>query len=123
MFSKKGCFLSLEWVKWHFITFGPFLENLFSYPWKNPLLVPHWKKSVRRRILPTLKQRLIYNYIHSSSYRNPSGGRKRRYSNIRFWDKRLKFLKSRMGVLHGAQKRVNCFNQGFKCFAKHLSWR
>jgi len=27
-----------------------------------------------------------------------------------------------MGVHIGAQKHANCSDQGFKCFAKHLSW-
>jgi len=27
-----------------------------------------------------------------------------------------------MRVLNGAQKHVNCFDQGFKCFTRHLAW-
>jgi len=42
-FSKKGCFLSFEWKKSNFTTFGPALENV----WKNPL-APSLEK-----ILPT----------------------------------------------------------------------
>jgi len=43
-FSKKGWFLSFEWEKTNFTTFGFLIENV----WKNPL-VPHpWKKSFQR---------------------------------------------------------------------------
>jgi len=41
--AKRGCFLSFEWAKPNFITFGPPLEKF----WKNPQ-VPPWKKSFRR---------------------------------------------------------------------------
>jgi len=27
-----------------------------------------------------------------------------------------------MGVIIGAQRHVNCFDQGFKSFARHLAW-
>jgi len=42
-FSKKD-FLSVEWEKTNFITFGPPTENF----WKNPLVTPLWKKFFRR---------------------------------------------------------------------------
>jgi len=42
-FSKKSFFLSFEWVKTNFTTFGPVQERF----WEN-LLVPPWKKSFRR---------------------------------------------------------------------------
>jgi len=36
---KKGCFLSFEWQKTNFTTFGQHLKNI----WKNPLVVPPGK--------------------------------------------------------------------------------
>jgi len=27
-----------------------------------------------------------------------------------------------MGVHIGAQRHANCYDQGFKCFVRHLSW-
>jgi len=42
-FSKKCCFLSFEWKKTNFTTFGSHVEDF----WKNPS-VPAWKKSFRR---------------------------------------------------------------------------
>jgi len=44
IFSKKGCFLSFEWEKTNFTTFGHSLDKI----WKNPLVAPPWKKSFRR---------------------------------------------------------------------------
>ena len=48
-----------------------------------------------------------------------------RHSNIRFWGKQLtekKYKINWMGVLIGAQRHVNWFDQGFKCFAIYLTW-
>jgi len=27
-----------------------------------------------------------------------------------------------MGMLSSIQRHVHCFDQGFKCFARHLAW-
>ena len=43
-FCKKGCFLSFEWWKCNFATFGP-CKNVFDPPLENPLLALPWKKS------------------------------------------------------------------------------
>jgi len=48
-------------------------------------------------------------------------GEKWRHSNIRFWSKRLT-EKNRMEVLSGTWTDISCLDQGFKCFAKHLTW-
>jgi len=37
-------------------------------------------------------------------------------------EKKKKVKVSQMGVHIGAQRHTNCFYQGFKCFAKQLSW-
>jgi len=39
--SKIGCFLSFEWEKTNFTTFGPPLEKF----WKNPLVAPPGKNT------------------------------------------------------------------------------
>ena len=44
IFSKKVWFLSFEWEKKNFTTFGSPLEKF----WKNPLAAHTWKRSLRR---------------------------------------------------------------------------
>jgi len=46
-FCKKG-FLSFEWWKCTFATFGYLEKTLLAYPSENPLLTLPWKKSLRR---------------------------------------------------------------------------
>ena len=47
-FKQKCWFFGFEWVKWNFVTFGPFWKNRFGHPpWKNPQLASS-KISFRR---------------------------------------------------------------------------
>jgi len=40
IFAKKSCFLSFEWRKCNFATFGRPCKNIFGPPLENPLLTP-----------------------------------------------------------------------------------
>jgi len=46
-FTAQGCFLRFEWEKTNFTTFGPPRKIL-----EKPLVVPPWKKSLRRPRTP-----------------------------------------------------------------------
>ena len=50
-FCKKGCFVSFDWCKCNFATFGRPCKNMFGPPLQNSLLAPSRKKSLRRPCL------------------------------------------------------------------------
>ena len=50
--AKKGRFLSFEWAKWNFATFGPPLEKYFWLRLEKSTFAPLWWKSFRRPCHP-----------------------------------------------------------------------
>lgn len=81
-------------------------------------------KQLMQTDIPTCKN--SFNFIETISQSmslDPAVGEKWRLSYIRLWGKRLREKRTKSdGVLSSAKTRVSCFEQGLKCFVRHLAW-
>ena len=128
-FAKKSCFLSFEWWKWNFATFGPICKNIFGQPLD--ISVGAGKFLGMRRIFPrshpNLPEKFCVTFANKFSLiKNPFGVTSKNRIHVFFCKRWAPFLPRFSEILSGFQQ-IKTFGGSLSPPATHLlhhwSWK